>query len=167
MPYYAHLRRSLWLALLAIMALPPTSAAAQTSAWRWPVASPASVIRPFVAPIARYGPGHRGVDLAVPAAGTILAPAPGTVAFIGVVARTPTLVLDHGGGVRSTYQPVTSPLKVGDKVKAGAAVGSLSTPGGHCAPEQCLHWGVRNSIGYLDPVRFIRPTMPVLLPVTR
>jgi murein DD-endopeptidase MepM/ murein hydrolase activator NlpD len=166
MPSSALLRRFLLLSLLVCIALPESAAGAQT-AWRWPVASPASVIRSFVAPIARYGPGHRGVDLALPAAGTIFAPAPGTVVFIGIVARTPTLVLDHGGGVRSTYQPATSPLMVGDKVKAGSAVGSLSAPGGHCAPEQCLHWGVRNSIGYLDPVRFIRPAMPVLLPLTR
>jgi murein DD-endopeptidase MepM/ murein hydrolase activator NlpD len=157
-----------FLAFVVLLALLPEGAAlAGSPTWRWPAsAGQSGLIRPFVAPLMQYGAGHRGVDIEVPIGGRILAPAPGVVSFNGVVARIPTLVLDHGGGVRSTYQPVTSPLKVGESVKAGALIGLLTAPGGHCAPKQCLHWGVRNSAGYLDPIRFIRPAMPVLLPLS-
>jgi murein DD-endopeptidase MepM/ murein hydrolase activator NlpD len=154
------------LALIALLTLVPSAALADGPTWRWPVsAGQTEVIRPFAAPLAKYGPGHRGVDLELPSGGKILAPAPGIVAFNGIVARTPTLVLDHGGGLRSTYQPALSPLKVGQKVESGLVIGSLAATRGHCSPQACLHWGVRNSQGYLDPIRLIRPTMPVLLPL--
>jgi murein DD-endopeptidase MepM/ murein hydrolase activator NlpD len=165
MPSSTHLRRLLALSLLALLAIPESAVGAETPAWRWPVTSPPTVLRQFVAPLARYGPGHRGVDLGLPISAKILAPAPGTVVFNGIVARIPTLVLDHGGGLRSTYQPVISTLKVGQTVAVGAAIGSLVATGGHCAPKSCLHWGARNSAGYLDPVRLVRRTMPVLLPL--
>ena len=145
-----------------------TGAASAVPAWRWPtVAGQSGLIRPFQAPLRRFGVGHRGVDLEVTIGERIIAPAPGVIAFNGLVARIPTLVISHGGGLRSTYQPITSALKVGDGVKPGAVVGVLARAGGHCAPRTCLHWGVRNSAGYLDPLRLIRPAFPVLLPLLR
>lgn len=143
------------------------SAASASPVWRWPtVSGQTAIIRPFQAPLRRFGPGHRGIDLPLAPGEQITAPASGVISFSGWVARTPTLVIDHGGGLRSTFQPVTSTLKVGADVKPGAVIGVLATTVGHCAPNSCLHWGVRNSAGYLDPFRLIRPAFPVLLPLT-
>ena len=141
--------------------------ASASAVWRWPtVSAQTAIIRPFQAPLRRFGPGHRGIDLPLAPGEQITAPASGVISFSGSVARTPTLVIDHGGGLRSTFQPVTSRLKVGSGVKPGAVIGVLAKTAGHCAPNSCLHWGVRNSAGYLDPLRLIRPTFPVLLPLT-
>jgi murein DD-endopeptidase MepM/ murein hydrolase activator NlpD len=135
-------------------------------AWHWPtVSGQAGLVRAFQAPLRRFGPGHRGIDLRSAPGEQILAPASGVISFSGSVARTPTLVIDHGGGLRSTFQPVFSTLKLGAVLKTGAVLGVLAVPGGHCSPNSCLHWGVRNSEGYLDPLRLIRPSLPVLLPL--
>ncbi|HUW78865.1 MAG TPA: M23 family metallopeptidase [Candidatus Nanopelagicaceae bacterium] len=165
---------SLLVALLSLSVLTPPSAKATSrtvvQAWHWPAAAGEfSVIRPFSPALVAYGPGHRGVDLQLPLGSEVMAPTGGTVIFNGLVARTPTLVLDHGRGLRSTYQPVTSSLHIGQVVKTGLVIGFLSAStsrmGTHCGPVPCLHWGVRNSVGYLDPLSLIRPTMPVLLPL--
>lgn len=154
--------------LSALMTVLLSSAAAAEPGWRWPISTGnAALIRPFQAPATTYGAGHRGVDLAAVVGQPVLAPASGTLVFNGLVARIPTLVIDHGG-LRSSYQPVQSPLKVGQAVAAGSVigvvVGGTAAQVGHC-PRTCLHFGVRNSSGYLDPVRLIRATSPVLLPV--
>lgn len=153
-------------ALVLTVVTSPARATGPT--WHWPTASgQADLIRPFQAPLGRYGSGHRGIDLQVSVDRPITAPAPGVVLFDGLVARVPTLVLDHGGGLRSTYQPLTSELKVGDTVKVGQVIGTIAKGGRHCLPKICLHFGARNSAGYLDPRRLIRPTFPVLLPLAR
>ena len=143
----------------------PNPAGAATPTWRWPTSGgQTGLIRPFQAPISRYGPGHRGVDLQVTVGQQVTAPASGIVLFNGLIARIPTLVLDHGGGLRSTYQPLTSGLRVGEAVRAGAAIGVIAKGGRHCLPRICLHFGVRNSAGYLDPIKLIHSRMPMLLP---
>jgi murein DD-endopeptidase MepM/ murein hydrolase activator NlpD len=143
------------------------SGASTAPVWRWPTATGrTALIRGFQAPLHRFGPGHRGIDLRLAPGEQIAAPASGVISFSGSVARTPTLVIDHGGGLRSTFQPATSTLKVGTGVKPGDVIGVLATAPGHCAPNSCLHWGVRNSAGYLDPLRLVRPSLPVLLPLT-
>lgn len=152
-------------ALISVLVGP---AAAAEPGWRWPISTGnRALIRQFQAPASTYGAGHRGVDLAAIVGQQVLAPASGTLVFNGLVARIPTLVIDHGG-LRSSFQPVQSPLKVGQAVTAGSVigvvVGETGTQAGHC-PRTCLHFGVRNSTGYLDPTKLIRATSPVLLPV--
>lgn len=150
--------------LTILVASDPAMAAAP--AWRWPTSSGvAGLIRAFQPPLHQYGAGHRGVDLEVTDGQQITAPASGVVLFKGLVARIPTLVLDHGGGLRSTYQPVTTVLKVGEMVEMGAVIGVITKGGRHCQLRTCLHFGVRNSAGYLDPVKMIRQNSPVLLPL--
>lgn len=156
--------RRLLLPLIALaLAAPPASA--DETGWRWPTSGGASdLIRPFQAPITRYGTGHRGIDLQATVGQPIFSLAAGTVLFSGLVARTPTLVLDHGGGLRSTYQPITTTLKVGDLVKTGEVLGVVGV-GSHCLHRVCLHFGVKNASGYLDPLKLLRRTSPVLLPL--
>ncbi|WP_460490619.1 M23 family metallopeptidase, partial [Corynebacterium nasicanis] len=63
------------------------------------------VLRAFDRPEHNWLPGHRGVDLALPVGGAVVAAGDGVVAFAGVVAGTPTVSVDHADGVRTTYQP--------------------------------------------------------------
>lgn len=136
------------LTLVLLVVLDPVSAAALHGRWTWPVAGPPVVVRGYEAPATRYGAGHRGMDLEVGVGAEVRAPADGTVAFAGQVAGRPVLALVHDGGYRSSLEPVTSSLAVGDTVARGQSVGVVAE-GGHCA--SCVHFGVRLRGEYLDP----------------
>ncbi len=116
-------------------------------AWRWPT-SPVRVIAGFAAPSHDYGAGHRGIDLS--ADGEVRAPASGVVAFSGTVVDRPLVTIDHGGGLVSTLEPVSSPLSPGDPIAAGDVVGTVSA-GGH-APPDAIHFGVRLNGDYVNPL---------------
>ncbi|UOE45352.1 murein hydrolase activator EnvC family protein [Agromyces larvae] len=127
--------------------------AATQPRWRWPVPSPIVVLRPFRAPATPYASGHRGIDLDVPPGATVSAPAGGVVAFAGMVAGRGVITVDHGEGVLSSYEPITSAVAVGDAVRPGDPIGSVAT-GGHCGAG-CLHFGVRVDGEYVSPFRFL------------
>lgn len=136
--------------------------------WAWPLGGAHMVVRPFEAPPHRYGPGHRGADLA--GAGEVLAVADGTVRFRGSVAGRPVISIRHPNGIISTYEPVRSDLSAGDTVRAGQVIGELVMPGdpslSHCAPALCLHLGARRGEKYLDPLVLLGARGPsVLLPL--
>lgn len=126
----------------------------------WPI-TPASVVRPYET-TTRYGPGHRGVDLAAEPGDPVLAALPGRVAVAGPVAGRPVVVLLHRGPLRTTYLPVDPQVEVGDRVSRGQVIGVV---GGapHC-PGGCVHWGARDDDGYLDPLSLLRSRPVVLLP---
>lgn len=87
-------------------------------------------------------PGHRGVDLALRIGSPVLAADAGTVAFVGNVAGTPVISIDHLDGIRTTYQPVHARVRQGDAVKTGEVIGTLARPTGPQAHMQDgLHWG--------------------------
>lgn len=122
------------------------------------------LVHDFVAPAVRWGPGHRGVDLAAAAGSSVLSPGAGTVSFTGVVVDRPLVVVTHPDGLRSTLEPVTGLLPRGAQVRAGEVVGTLeATAASHCAPETCLHWGVRRGEDYLDPLSLLAPREAVIL----
>jgi murein DD-endopeptidase MepM/ murein hydrolase activator NlpD len=133
--------------------------------------------RNYIAPESPYGPGHRGIDiLAPPGSGVgsastpdfagggvpVTAPAAGVVHFVGFVVDRPVVSIDHGGGVLSSFEPVASELRKGDRVTAGQTIGTLEP--GHCA-RLCLHLGARVGGEYVSPLMFLGG-MPraVLLP---
>lgn len=126
----------------------------------WPIEPPA-ITRPFDPPDAPYGAGHRGIDLAAGPGAVVRALLPGRVAFIGQVAGTPVVTVDHGGW-RSTYQPVQAEVAVGQTVRAGEVIGHTAPTGGHCAG-QCLHLGVIVADAYRDPLAVLMGP-PVLKP---
>lgn len=96
--------------------------------------------------------------------GSVTAPESGTVSFVGVVVDRPVITIDHGNGLRSSFEPVRSTLKWGASVAKGAVVGVLLS--GHCGPSPCVHWGVRRGEEYLNPLSFILDLRPsVLLPL--
>ena len=114
----------------------------------WPLRVVPAVQRGFTPPALAWASGHRGVDLVAKPGETILAAASGTVAFAASIAGKPVVSIDHGA-VRTTYEPVITALRVGERVAQGQVIGVLGT-GGHC--RGCLHWGLREGKRYLDPL---------------
>jgi murein DD-endopeptidase MepM/ murein hydrolase activator NlpD len=143
---------------------PPPSVPA-IGTWIWPLAAPQHVVRGFDPPPRPWLPGHRGVDLAGSADEAVFAAGDGVVSFAGRVARVPVLSIRHPGGLLTTYQPVRSPLHAGDPVEQGQRVGRLTATGSHCAPDVCLHWGLRRGADYLDPLALLRLNPVRLLPL--
>lgn len=128
---------------------------------QWPVV-PATVVEGFE-PHDRFGPGHRGVDLAAAAGQQVRSALPGAVTFAGRVAGRSMVVVRHAGGVRTTYLPIVPIVAVGTHVSAGTALGSLDVDR-HCALSTCLHWGARRGDDYIDPLTLLAPRV-VLLPL--
>ncbi len=127
------------------------SASAGGDSWRWPVAAPHPIARPFVAPATPYAAGHRGLDILSPDTG-VSAPADGVVTFVGAVVDRGVLSIRHPGGLVSSYEPVSSPLSVGDAVSGGQPIATLEA--GHCATP-CLHFGVRLNGEYVSPLNYL------------
>jgi len=140
------------------MAGPPAGMAGSPAAFLLPLPGPADVLTPFRPPATRYGTGHRGVDLAAPAGAEVRAAAAGTVVYAGDLAGRGVVSIQHPGGLRTTYEPVTATVARGQAVTAGAPIGVLQRGHAPCAPAVCLHWGARLPDGsYLDPMALLRP----------
>ncbi|WP_445154839.1 M23 family metallopeptidase [Arthrobacter sp. Hor0625] len=147
---------------------PPLASVAQDGGpWSWPLSPRPKVLRAFDPPARPWLSGHRGVDLAAATAGVpVTAPAAGTVSFAGFVVDRPVITIDHGNGLRSSFEPVASTLRSGAAVARGAELGRVLL--GHCGTAPCLHWGVRRDRDYLNPLGFLIDLRPsVLLPPLR
>ena len=137
--------------------------ASLAAVWAWPVAPPHPVVRPYLAPATPYAAGHRGIDIATPDGATLYAPDDGVVHFAGWVVDRPVLSIDHGDGVLSSYEPVTTTLTAGDVVRRGQAIGLVES--GHCVAP-CLHLGVRVDGAYVSPLLYLGgQPRAVLLPL--
>lgn len=166
-------RMALTVAIVAVTALTISfsasghaSAAATPGPWGWPTDPPRSIARPYLAPATPYTAGHRGIDirLAPPEStpASVYAPADGVVYFVGYVVDRPVLTLQHDGGLLSSYEPVTSPLAAGDRIRRGQTIGTLES--GHCV-KACLHFGVRRGGEYVSPLNYLGGILhSVLLP---
>ena len=145
-------------AVLAAMCvlLPGPALANQGDAphWVFPIAESASVVRGFDPPLRRWSAGHRGVDLAAPVGTTVRAAGAGVVTYAGLLAGRGVVAVSHGE-LRTTYEPVTATVSVGEQVDPGDPIGALSAAGGHCLPSVCLHWGLLRGKSYLDPLRLL------------
>ncbi|HEU5267575.1 MAG TPA: peptidoglycan DD-metalloendopeptidase family protein [Jatrophihabitans sp.] len=127
-----------------------------------PVPLPLTVLRRFDPPVIRYGPGHLGVDLRLPAGAVVGAAADGVVRFAGPVAGRGVVVIAHPDGVSTEYEPVRPLVRVGAALARGQPVGQLIGRHRGCR-ESCLHWGARRAGVYLDPLLLLRPLGPVRL----
>src|SRR3954451_24096393 len=109
--------------------------AAPAGGYRWPLDGTPPVLRRFDPPPQPWQAGHRGVDLGAAPGVAVRAAGPGTVLFGGRIAGRgpcPALIagrgvatVGHGGGLRSTYEPVevAQTLTAGDPVAAGEELG--------------------------------------------
>lgn len=145
---------------LAVTTAGPGSAIAD--AWAWPLSPLPAVQRRFDGPPAPWAPGHRGVDLQASPRQPVLAPAAGTVVFSGIVVDRGVITIDHGNGLRSSFEPVMNSLPLGSVVSKSQQIAVLGN-GTHC-PSACLHWGVRRDSLYVDPLGFLSRRFAVLLP---
>lgn len=131
----------------------------------WPILPTPAVVNGFDAPDSQWGSGHRGVDLAGRPGEVVRAALPGRVAYAGPLAGRGVVVVSHGE-TRTTYEPVTPTVEVGDTVRAGSGIGRLAVPGSHCPPLACLHWGWLAGEVYLDPLDLVGAGRVRLLPLS-
>ena len=129
-----------------------------------PVAGSASVLTPFRAPTTPYGPGHRGVDLALAIGGAVRAAGAGIVSHAGQVAGRGTVSIEHLDGLRTTYEPIDATVRTGQHVVAGQVIGTLLAGHASCLPASCLHWGALADGEYLDPMGLLHGLQVRLLP---
>lgn len=142
--------------MAAVVLATASPVAAGDGSWSWPVDGAGggrpTVEGEFDAPDTKYGPGHRGIDLATLVGAPVHAVAGGVVTFAGRVAGVDVITVDHGAE-RSTYQPVSASVSVGDRVGAGSVIGKVVLGPFHCSTP-CLHLGriVQADDRYVDPV---------------
>ncbi|RFU20014.1 M23 family peptidase [Geodermatophilus marinus] len=136
------------------------SPAAAAGAWTRPVEG--AVTRPFDDLPHPYAAGHRGVDLAGSPGRVVRAAGDGTVVFAGMVAGRPVVSVEHAGGLRTTYEPVTALVGAGRAVLRGEPLGTLAAGHDGCPVEACLHWGLRRGETYLDPLTLLSRAVRLL-----
>jgi hypothetical protein len=153
------------LSCLLLGAGPALATGGQPAAWVWPLAGTPQVARGFDPPLQRWAAGHRGVDLLARTGAIVRSAGAGSVTYAGLLAGRGVVVVTHGDGTRTTYQPLVATVQRGDQVGVGQALGRLTVAGGHCVPLACLHWGRRRGEVYLDPMLLLRPGPARLLPV--
>ena len=152
-------------ALLSVVSPAGGAAPAAAPGFVLPVPPPPVLLTPFTPPASRFGSGHRGVDLAAPVGSAVFAAGAGVVVFAGSLAGRGVVSIEHDGGLRTTYEPVTASVPSGAKVLAGAVIGALEAGHPGCAPATCLHWGARlPDRVYLDPMSLLVPWRVRLLP---
>lgn len=144
---------------------PTPSAASYAARWGPPLVGRLRVVRGFDPPPVPWLPGHRGVDLAAVPGDAVLAAGAGTVTYAGPLAGRGVVTVTHGV-LRTTYEPVSAVVAVGDEVSRGERIGVLATGTSHCGGiPPCLHWGLRRGTIYLDPLLLLGLGHPVLLPI--
>jgi murein DD-endopeptidase MepM/ murein hydrolase activator NlpD len=123
-----------------------------------PVEAP--IVDRFRAPGCQWCAGNRGLEYGVGAGVDVRAAAPGVVSFSGTVAGVRYVVVDHGGGFRTTYGRLASAtVSTGAAVATGQVLGSSGSSG--------VFFGLRHNDVYLDPELYFvgaRPTRARLVP---
>ncbi|MFF4190613.1 M23 family metallopeptidase [Nonomuraea sp. NPDC001831] len=104
------------------------------------------------------------MDLAASADTPVLAAGSGTVRYAGPVGGRGVVTIDHPGGLRTTYLPISPSVKRGEPVTMGSRLGVVQAVHGHCQ-ESCLHWGLIQSARYLDPLLLLGHAPIRLLPI--
>jgi len=133
--------------------------------WDWPLLPRPDVLRPFDPPPERWLSGHRGVDLGGMPGQMVRAAGSGTVVYAGMVAGRGVVSIEHAGGLRTTYEPVTASVRAGQTVELGDVIGSLDPGHAGCPRDACLHWGLRRGQTYLNPLVLIGPLRVRLKPL--
>ena len=163
----------MWLLLLSLFLLlfpvsshrTAFSSPSSGPSWRWPLAPPIEVVRPFDPPEQRWLPGHLGVDLAAEPGQEVYAAGPGRVRFAGEVAGVGVVSVVHGD-LHTTYLPVEPSVSLGEPV-TDQPLGTLAADPQHCPGRPCLHWGLLRGSTYLDPLSLLGLGQVRLLPLPR
>lgn len=121
-------------------------------AWIAPLPTPVQVTRDFTPPSQRWLAGHRGVDLKAPIGAPVRSAGPGRIVYAGDLAGRPVVSIQHAPGVRTTYEPVTANVSIGDPVRVGQRIGRIAPDDDH---DSVLHWGLKVRGIYVNPLRLI------------
>lgn len=166
-----HLRT--WCALTTATALivVATTSVGTTAAQAAPAALlaspvvPVDVVHLFDRPPNPWDAGHRGIDLRAAPGGEVRSPGEGIVIFSGTVVNRPLVSIALDNGLRSAVEPVTGLVDKGMRVAQGEVIGTVaeSSAASHCAPEQCVHWGLRRGEEYLNPLDWLVGLGPIVL----
>lgn len=156
--------------LVTLVLLVAPAAGAAVARLQWPLQPPPAVLRGFDAPAQNWLRGHRGVDLAASPDQVVHVAADGVVVFAGTLAGRPLVSVEHPGGLRTSYEPVTPSVRRGQRVAAGSALGVVVAGHAGCAAAACLHWGAMwgpaSRADYVDPLGLLATTPIVLKPLT-
>jgi murein DD-endopeptidase MepM/ murein hydrolase activator NlpD len=148
--------------LLVVSLLLATPARSDTIRLDWPLRPRPVVVRAFDAPRPDWQRGHRGVDLAGAAGQPVYAAGSATVVFAGLSGGVPVVSLAHPGGLRTSYQPVSSSVRPGRPVTATTVIGVLNPGHPGCGGTACLHWGAMwgpaSHADYVDPLGLLAST---------
>lgn len=144
-----------WLPVLVMVLLGVDPSPAGAAEWLIPPVDGPIAAR-FDAPDSRWGPGHRGIDYAVPPGTAVRAAGAGTVTFAGPIAATVAVTIDHGGGMKTTYTDLGDTLVVaGQTVTQGHLIGHSALA--HAGGIEGIHLGVIANGRYVDPELFVGP----------
>ncbi len=128
-----------------IAALPSSPASAEEVVWLPPV--DAEIIDPFRTPVNAYSAGNRGLEYGLAGPTRIRAVDDGQVVFAGKVGHNRFVVIDHGGGLRSTLAYLTEVHVVrGQYIEQGDIVAVAA---------QGFHLTARLDGVYIDPALLI------------
>lgn len=119
-----------------------------------PVISPFGRRRSFNGgPFNRF---HSGTDFAGGPGTSIIAPAPGTIVFVGALdVRGRVTIIDHGWGIYTVYCHQTEQyVSVGDVVTTGQVIGTVGSTGRASGPH--LHWELWVNGVQVDPMQWVR-----------
>ena len=135
--------------------------------WQPVLDAPIELVNPYRQPNSDYSAGHRGVDYRVTLGQPIYSPTEAKVHFNSMLVDRPVLSLETSSGDLIEFEPACSNLGVGDFVAAGQEIGFVCAAKQnykqHC--QNCLHFSLRTSAGYLSPLVRIGSLSPsVLLP---
>ena len=101
---------------------------------------------------------HYGTDVAAPEGTPVRAIAGGRIAFVhpGMFFNGKTVLIDHGLGLRSVYIHMhETHIKAGQRVKAGAVIGSVGMTGRATGPH--LHFALTLADTPIDPELVLAP----------
>ena len=113
-------------------------------------------------PATQYGAGHRGIDLFVSQGQELRSPFDAVVSSSGKVVDRRLITLRSLTGYKASFEVVCSDLEEGDWVREGEVFGKVcngdSNYQEHC--QNCVHFSVRSSYGYLNPLLFVGKLRP-------
>ena len=156
--------------VIAVLLLTAAPAWADRTRLSWPLRPDPVVTRAFDAPSPDWHRGHRGVDLAGVPDQPVYAAGPATVVFAGVLAGRPVVSLAHPGGLHTSYEPVRTSVRAGQRVDSGSQLGVLLAGHPGCPAPACLHWGAMwgpsSRADYVDPLGLLTGTRVRLKPLS-
>lgn len=94
----------------------------------------------------------------------VLAAADGVVVHAGWLVDRDVVSVEHAGGLRTSYEPITPLVARGDTVARGQVIGHLEPGHPGCPAQACLHWGLREGEQYRDPLEPLERSRVRLLP---